>query len=134
MSGLILPPSMDNKKYGVVAFFAREQDGMIGVIDLWPDLSPDAQRDTSRITDAPQVVVTELLKRGFPVNDRIVLYMDENDIWDRICVHNGNFDNFQVLHAPSWQQAMTQLLNAGVVSARDLAKPPVVDVQYNFKG
>lgn len=125
MNGLILP-SDPNKAYGVVAFFAAEKDGMIGVIDLWRDLTPDAQRDTQKVTDAPQVVINELLRRGFPINDRVLLYMDENDRWDQICVHNGNFDNFFMLHAESWQIAIERLLKEGVITRRDLLKEAVV--------
>lgn len=131
MSGLILPPSME-KQYGVVAFFAKEKDGMIGVVDLWPELTPDAQRDTSRVTQEPQIVINELLRRGYPVNDRVLLYLDENDRWDQIVVRNGNFDNFYLLHAPSWEIAMERLLKDGIVSASDLRKPAVVDKSLKF--
>lgn len=131
MTNLILPTSAQ-PKFGVVAFFAREKDGLIGIVDLWPELTPDAQRDTSRVTDAPQIVLNELAQRGFPINDRVVLYLDENNRWDQILVHNGSFDNFYLLHAPSWEVALERLLKDGIVTASDLRKPAVVDKSLKF--
>lgn len=132
MSNLIIPKSAQARKYGVVSFIAAEKDGLILVIDLWGDLTPDAQRDTSRVTDAPQTVITELLKRGYLVNDWPLIYLDEDGIWDWIQVRNGSFDGFRVLHADSYQKALAQLLSAGVLSAKDLKREPVVNKELRI--
>lgn len=130
MTGLILPH--DTRAKGVVAFIAREQDGMIQVIDLLPTMSPDAQRDLSPVTAAPQTVLNELALRGFPINDRPIIYLDHEIVphWDVIKVHNGQFDNFCVIHATSWAEALRVLLDSGYITKRDLKRDAVVSGRF----
>lgn len=115
-----------------VAFIAKERDGCIQVIDLSPMLPPIKRQGITTVTDAPEVVVHELAKRGFPVNDRPIIYLDEDNIWDVIKVHNFHFDNFMVLHARTWERALGALLSGGVITKNDLKRPPVVDKDFTI--
>lgn len=112
-----------------LSFMVRELYGVIAVMDLYPQVPEDKKFAFATITQAPQLLLNELAKRKYPINDRPVLYMDEDDVWDQVLTKNGEFDNFRVLHAPTLHRAVEQLVSGGVMDRKDTLREPVVGKQ-----
>lgn len=110
----------------------KELDGMIAVMDLWPIHSAAGRAHISTVTEEPQAALYELQRRGYPINDRPVLYCDEHNRWDQILVNKGEFDNFYMLHAPSWEIAVQRMIDDGRLSHRDRLKPPAVGTGFRI--
>ncbi len=90
----------------VLAFHVAYLNGCIQVIDMCPQAGGRA----SPIEDAPHLVIHELKKMGYEVDNRPILYLDINGKWDQMKVHNGEFDNYRMLNVDTWEQAVSILL------------------------
>lgn len=104
-----------------LAFNAVMFNGCIQVIDL-SDMHPGV----NPIEDAPELVIHELKKRGYPINERPVVYLDNNERWDVMKVHNGEFDNYMVINGPTWEYTIMVLMRN-----RILDKPKEGDTDWD---